>query len=111
MSISLPSFEAAFSQSQTYNLSSFQGQGDNFEAIRRTAADQDCRRRVATQIGAGDWRLTTLTRATGLNEEFDLGNTLASRCPIMKKTRRRLRRRAQSTEGWPRLDGRRDPLN
>jgi hypothetical protein len=28
MSVSLPTFEAAFSQSETYNLPSFQGQSD-----------------------------------------------------------------------------------
>jgi hypothetical protein len=40
------------------HLASFQGHSDNFEAIRRTAADQDCR----TQIGVRDWRLKTGSR-------------------------------------------------
>src|SRR6516225_9196398 len=70
-------FEGGFNQSAAYNLPSFQAQSDNFEVICRTASDQDCRRHVATQIKARDWRLTTLTRATVLNEEFDLGNTWA----------------------------------
>ena len=40
MSVSLPSFEAAFSQSQTYNLSSFQGQSDNFEDPPASASSE-----------------------------------------------------------------------
>src|SRR5262249_3830739 len=49
-------FEGGFNQSAAYNLPSFQAQSDNFEAICRTASDQDCRRHVATQIKARDWR-------------------------------------------------------
>jgi hypothetical protein len=44
-------------------------QPDNLEAIRRTAADQDCRRHVATQIGAGRLAAANAVGTTVLNED------------------------------------------
>src|SRR5262249_53803338 len=63
----LPSFEAAFSQSETYNFPGLQ-------AVRLRATISK-----ALKIGVRDWRLPTLTRTTVLNEGFNLGNTWASR--------------------------------
>src|SRR6266404_223433 len=55
------------------------GSERQFRSDPQDCRRSDCRRRVATQIGARDWRLATPTRATGSNEEFDLGNTWESR--------------------------------
>jgi hypothetical protein len=74
MSVSLPSFEAAFSQSETYNLPGpgFQAQSDNFEAM---AGAHQKLPQAFSYSDRSDRRLPT----TVLNEEFDLGITRALR--------------------------------